>query len=209
MIRRLRALRPALLALPVLGACLTTAQAHRLRLFATVTGDTVSGYAFFVGGGRPGGATVTVRDAAGDVVATLTTDAAGAFSFRPDPPGALTLAIDAGDGHAATATLSADRFAPATVSPAPLPSAPAGATSRETPAGSGPVLVLTPAELDGLVATAVERAIRPLLEAQAETDARIRFNDVMGGVGMLVGLTGIGMWAAARRRDRRPPPEKP
>ncbi|MGH2342718.1 cobalamin biosynthesis protein CbiM [Segnochrobactraceae bacterium EtOH-i3] len=197
-------IRAAVLALVLSVVALAPAQAHRLRLFATVTGDTVSGRAFFVGGGRPNGATITVRDAGGQVIATVPTDADGAFTLRPDGPPPLTLTVDAGDGHTATTTLDAARFSPAgTPSPAPV-------STDTTPASApapGVVLALTPAELDTIVATAVERAIRPLLEAQAEAEARIRFNDVMGGVGMLVGLTGIGLWMAARRRDRRGPPE--
>lgn len=198
--------RPLGLALALLLAGLSGAEAHRLRLFATVTGDTVSGYAFFVGGGRPQGVPVTVRDASGAVVATITTDASGAFSFRPDPPGALTLSVDAGDGHAASATLAADRFSPASIDAAPAgsPSTPSAPWSAPAPGSAVPAL--PPAELEALITRAVERATRPLLEAQAEAEARIRFNDVMGGVGMLVGLTGVALWASARRRDRRGPP---
>ena len=193
-------------ALPLLLAGLTGAEAHRLRLFATVTGDTVSGYAFFVGGGRPQGVPVTVRDAAGAIVATVVTDANGAFSFRPDPPGALTLSVDAGDGHAATATLAADRFSPVPAGAAPA-TAPPPTGSALAPGSAG--ASLPPAELEALVTRAVERAIRPLLEAQAEAEARIRFNDVMGGVGMLVGLTGVALWVSTKRRGRRGPPESP
>jgi nickel transport protein len=54
------------------------------------------------------------------------------------------------------------------------------------------------------VDTAVARQIRPLLEAQAEADGRVRFNDVMGGIGMIVGLAGAALWASARRGPRAP-----
>jgi nickel transport protein len=34
-------------------------------------------------------------------------------------------------------------------------------------------------------------------------EGRLRFNDIAGGIGMIVGLAGAGLWAAARRRDTK------
>jgi nickel transport protein len=47
---------------------------------------------------------------------------------------------------------------------------------------------------------AVARQTRPLLEALERAEARLRFNDVAGGIGTIVGLVGLGLWASARRR---------
>ncbi|NJL09182.1 MAG: carboxypeptidase regulatory-like domain-containing protein, partial [Methylacidiphilales bacterium] len=92
--------------------CLMTAgpaEAHRLKLFVTVEGDTLSGYAFFIGGGRPQGVAVTIRDAANAVVHRSMTDDAGGFAWRAAPPGAYTVSVDTGDGHAVSETIPADR----------------------------------------------------------------------------------------------------
>ncbi|MFG1357428.1 cobalamin biosynthesis protein CbiM [Xanthobacter pseudotagetidis] len=216
-------LRFALAALAVALAPLPAA-AHRLKVFATVEGNAVSGYAFFVGGGRPGGAHVAFRDAAGRTLGEAVTDADGAFAFTPARPEAITVVVDAGDGHAAEAGVAADRFATAAIS-APIPAPPAGEAGASAPApasvaagadatssassltGRGPAAVCDPAALAGLVETAVARQIRPLLEAEAEAEGRVRFNDVMGGIGMIVGLAGAALWASSRRGARPPKAE--
>ncbi|MBB6307585.1 cobalamin biosynthesis protein CbiM [Xanthobacter tagetidis] len=199
-------LRAALAALLVALAPLPAA-AHRLKVFATVEGDTVSGYAFFIGGGRPGGAQVTFRDAAGKTLGAAVTDADGAFAFTPARPEAITVVVDAGDGHAAEVALAADRFASAAATVAPAagdarpgaPSAPASGASVPAALAGVPAAACDPAALAALVDTAVARQVRPLLEAQSEAEGRVRFNDVMGGIGMIVGLAGAALWASARR----------
>jgi nickel transport protein len=59
--------------------------------------------------------------------------------------------------------------------------------------------------VDRSVDRAVSRQVRPLLEAYEAADGRARLNDIAGGVGMIVGIAGIAMWAASRRRSRSAP----
>lgn len=185
------------------------AAAHRLKLFVTVEGMRLSGYAFFIGGGRPQGAHVAFRDDAGATLGAAITDADGAFAFTPPAPQDIAVVVDAGDGHAATAHLSADLF-----SGDRAPAATASFASPERPAPP-PVPLLTPSgvaaagapicdpkALTAAVDAAVARQIRPLLEAEVEAEGRVRFNDVMGGVGMIFGLAGAALWATARRGAR-------
>jgi nickel transport protein len=177
----------AAVVLAVLAA--TPAEAHRLRVFATVEGGGIEGYAFFVGGGRPEGAAVRfVR--AGAVVHATTTDAAGAFAWRPDAPGPITVVVDPGGGHSAEVTLGAERFG----------AAPAGDAAPASDEEAASAHALDPA-IEAAIEAAVARQIRPLLEAEAEAASRLRFNDVMGGIGMIVGLAGVALWARTRRRD--------
>jgi len=76
------AVRVALGALALLVLAAAPADAHRLRIFATVEGGTIEGYAFFVGGGRPDGAVVV--DPGGGHVAEVTL---GAERFGAAPAG--------------------------------------------------------------------------------------------------------------------------
>ncbi|MEP9351358.1 cobalamin biosynthesis protein CbiM [Xanthobacter sp. KR7-225] len=215
----------------VLALAPAPAAAHRLKLFVTVEGDRVSGYAFFIGGGRPNGAPVAFRDASGRTLGTATTDADGAFAFTPERSETITVVVDAGDGHAAEARVTADRFAggagpsaapgvgpSAGMSSIPMAAGPApGASSSvarrangpapaDAPDAAAPALpaACDPAALAALVDVAVARQIRPLLEAEAEAEGRVRFNDVMGGIGMIVGLAGAALWASSRRAPRGP-----
>lgn len=183
-------MRPVVVALIAMMLAATPAEAHRLRVFATVEGGAIEGYAFFVGGGRPDGAAVRfVR--AGDVVHATTTDAEGAFAWRPEEPGPLTVVVDPGGGHTAEVTLGAERFG----------AAPAGDATPVSAAATASPDALDPS-LEAAIEAAVARQIRPLLEAQAEAESRIRFNDVMGGIGMIVGLAGVALWARTRTRAR-------
>jgi nickel transport protein len=58
--------------------------------------------------------------------------------------------------------------------------------------------------VEAQVDRAVARQVQPLLEAYDQAEARVRFNDVMGGIGMIVGLAGAGLWALSRRRRDAP-----
>ncbi|MCB9947072.1 MAG: carboxypeptidase regulatory-like domain-containing protein [Rhodospirillaceae bacterium] len=199
------------LALLLLVAAMAPAEAHRLKVFATVEAGSVTGYGFFIGGGRPMGATVVISDAAGTELYRARTGADGAFSFTPDAPTDLTVTIDAGDGHVAHETIAGDRFGPPVATGGALaaePQVPAEAAGPATPVGPDAAAGLSTealqAMIDRSVDTAVARQIRPLLEAYDEADGRVRFNDVIGGIGMIIGIGGAALWMASRRH-RQPP----
>ncbi len=179
-------MRPVLLLglLFVFGLPLPAA-AHQLKLFATVEAGTVSGYGFFVGGGRALTAVVTATAGEEPVVAGVPVDDDGSFAFPYAGPGPLRLALDAGEGHLAETTLAAERFA-------------------ASGAGEDQACVADSDGLAGLIEARVEAAVarqtRPLLEALAAAEARLRFSDVMAGIGMIAGIAGAALWATARRR---------
>lgn len=163
------------------------AEAHRLKLFAQVTGDNIAGYGFYIGGGRPQGAEMIVSTPDGKEVSRLKTGDDGSFSFTPPVPGAYHLSLSGGDGHFATVDISTDG------SPAikPVAAKPGEATA-------------VPADLDARIATAVDaavaRQIKPLLEAYDAADGKVRFNDLVGGIGWIIGLFGLWAYLQSRRR---------
>lgn len=157
------------------------AEAHRLKLFAQATGGNIAGYGFYIGGGRPQGADLVITTPDGKEVSRLKTATDGGFSFAPPTPGRYHLSLAAGDGHFAELDISTDGAV----------AAPAVATPQAA----------VPADLDVRIEAAVARQIRPLLEAYDAADGRVRFNDLLGGLGWIVGLAGL--WAFMRsRRDR-------
>lgn len=157
------------------------AEAHRLKLFAQATGGNIAGYGFYIGGGRPQGADLLVTTPDGKEVSRLKTAADGGFSFAPPTPGRYHLSLAAGDGHFTELDISTDGTLAAPVVMTPQTS--------------------VPADLDARIEAAVARQIRPLLEAYDAADGRVRFNDLLGGLGWIVGLAGL--WAFMRsRRDR-------
>lgn len=72
------------------------AQAHKLKVFATVAGDSIAGYAFFIGGGRARGTPWIAKDSAGATLISGTTDAEGRFAFAlpPEATGDVTVTVD-------------------------------------------------------------------------------------------------------------------
>ncbi|MDB5508092.1 MAG: hypothetical protein JWL93_561 [Hyphomicrobiales bacterium] len=178
-------------------ACLAfsaPASAHRLRLFATVDEGALAGYAFFVGGGRAQGAEIVVTSSPGAEPTRLLTDQEGRFSWKPPAPATYHVVVSTGDGHVSEATVERSRFGgdepvAASTQPAVSPTAP--------PRPDETALARL---VEQKVDAAVARQLRPLLEAYGAAEARLRFNDIMGGIGMIVGLAGIALWGASRRR---------
>ena len=174
--------------------------AHKLKVFATVEAGTISGYGFFVGGGRPQGSTAVIKDAAGREVYRGATDSEGRFSWTPAAPSTFTVIVDTREGHVAEAVLAAERFGGAEPTPADARRSDAGATKMATAAAGD-------AETERRIEAAVARQVRPLLERIEALDARLRLADIVSGVGMILGLAGMGLWAVARRTAHPKPPE--
>ena len=198
--RRLACIVAALL------ASAAPAFAHRLVVFAAREGEAVTGYAFFVGGGRAQDAETILRDAQGRELARARTDGQGAFRFAPPPGLDVAVIVNAGDGHVTEAPVAGDRFAQDSAQGRAQDSAQGSARAEASPTSSDDALArLAPADLAQIerrIEEAVARQMRPLLEGQAQAAARIRFNDVMGGIGMLIGLFGAAAWAMARRKSK-------
>jgi nickel transport protein len=180
----IRLLLPLLLALAFIGP----AQAHKLKVFATVEGGEVKGYAFFIGGGRAAQTAWVARDAAGAPFASGTTDGEGRFAFpAPQPPTDATVTVDTREGHVASMTLPASRFGGRAVAAAPaLPT-------------DGSTTIDPDARLAALVEAAVQRQVAPLLERIEQLDSRLRYADILSGIFLILGLAGIGLWARGRR----------
>lgn len=188
----IRLLLPLLLVLAFAGP----AQAHKLKVFATVEGAEVMGYAFFIGGGRAVGAVWTAKDPAGTALASGTTDGEGRFAFPvPQPPVDATVTVDTREGHVAAATLPASRFGGAAAVAPPPADGPAPPADGPAPA----VEAEGEARLAALVEAAVQRQVTPLMERIEQMDDRLRIADVMSGIFLILGLAGMALWAKGRR----------
>lgn len=189
----IRLLLPLLLALAFAGP----AQAHKLKVFATVEGGEARGYAFFIGGGRAMQTPWTAKDASGSPIAEGTTDGEGRFAFpAPQPPVDVTVTVDTREGHIASATLAAARFAGGAATTAASVPVVSGAVPADAPAAPR----VTDERLAALVEAAVQRQVEPLMEQVEQMDSRLRLTDITSGVFLILGLAGMGLWASGRRR---------
>ncbi|SNS90528.1 nickel transport protein [[Luteovulum] sphaeroides subsp. megalophilum] len=147
------------------------AAAHSLRLFAKVEGRKVSGYGFFVGGGRPRGADWSAR-MAGLPLAQGETDAEGGFRFEvPEAvTGDVVIALDTGEGHMARVTLPPERFGGV---PVPSGAIPLKAGGPALPAAEEPPSAPAPTENSPSAPAPTKEplsALSPTKEALAPTE---------------------------------------
>ncbi|MFC7555638.1 hypothetical protein ACFQU7_30590 [Pseudoroseomonas wenyumeiae] len=171
------------------AACIGPAQAHKLKVFATVEGGAVKGYAFFIGGGRAANTPWMARGAAGGEIASGETDAEGRFDFRALPPASeVTVTVDTREGHVASASLPAVRFN-GVASAGGIPDLPAGAARH--PGGAA-------GRHDG--GRGRPASAYSLLERIEQLDARLRYTDMISGLFLILGLAGMAIWARGRRR---------
>lgn len=90
----------AVMLLPLVAA------AHGLDLEAHTRGDRIAVAAYFDDNAPAAGASVTVEDAAGGVVAEGKLDGQGNWSFPTPGPGRYRVTVNAGDGHLTRRTIT-------------------------------------------------------------------------------------------------------
>ncbi|MCC4240597.1 hypothetical protein [Thalassospira povalilytica] len=193
----------------------SAAQAHNLNVFAISTGDTIEGYVYFTGGTRARAAEIELHADDGAVVAAARTDQNGAFAIRVSHRTPYVVQANTGDGHIATFTLTEDEFSenlpPAknasditasfvtdnTPDAAVAPTKTSPSSSATAPIG---LKALTREELTSLINHAVARQIGPLREEVNAYRNDVRMSDIMGGIGVIIGIFGILAWVRARKQ---------
>jgi nickel transport protein len=176
------------------------AEAHRLKVFATVEGATIRGSAYFPGMGVARGVIVKVLAPDGSLIAETAADDQGRFTILALQRMDHRIVVDTGDGH------RAEFLVPASDLPGSLPLAP-GDTAVAAPlpvidAHPVPTPSPTTSELEALVDRVVARHVGLLREQLDASADRVRFRDILGGLGWIAGITGIVCWVAARRRQK-------
>lgn len=174
-----RALPVLLLATAFALALPCAASAHGLRLSLQAEAEGLRGQALYSDGtpARGEAAALFAAADAGDArpLAQTQTDADGRFRFPLAAAGSYRVVVEGEEGHRSEAT--------ADWTPLPRPGEAAG-QGADTAA----------------VAAAVRAELAPLREDVARLDARIRLADLVGGVGIVIGLAGGLAWWRARRR---------
>ncbi len=192
------------------------AQAHRMRVFAYESGGEILTEAKF-GSGRPAqNIEIRVEDSAGKVLLTGTTNTQG-MSRLPLPVAAgesgidLTIVADAGEGHrgswllaaedyhlSATGDTSAD-IVPHTQTPPPdtLEHASGQAVEKGPPG-------LDYAVIEKMLQRTVAAELAPVKrQLAAERERSITLQDILGGIGYILGLAGIAAYFQAKRKGEK------
>ncbi len=159
-------------------------QAHLLKVFASAQGDQIEGFVYF-SGGAPTAAQVDISSADGRQLAQLSTDNQGHFIYPTQSPIDHLISADTGDGHLAKWTVSSSELQGTTVPPA-YPSKEA-TQKRETGSMS--------------FEQAIARQIAPLRLQIIQLEERIKLQDMLGGIGYILGLAGLAAWFHSRKKD--------
>jgi len=159
----------ALLALPA------TVGAHGLRVTAQADVDAVRGQARYSDGSPAAEAFVGVyQGQAAEPLATGKTDAEGRFRFGVKQADTYRIVIGGEEGHRAEVSVA---WAP--------PGAIVGGQVGTAPTEA--------------IAAAVRTELLPLRDDIARLERRIWFAEVVGSIGILIGLAGANAWWRARR----------
>ena len=200
------ALRVAALFVGLLGC--GSASAHKLKLFATVEGAAIRGYAYFPGGGRAKDVAVRVLGPGDAKLGETRTDGKGDFAFEATVRCDHRLVAETADGHRAEFLVEAAEL-PDTVPPPPTADRPGAEPAKPSTRGAERPVPGTAAppgpELRSLVEQAVSRQMRPLREQLEAYEERRRLQDVLGGIGYIVGIAGIVFYFLGARRGKQRP----
>ena len=212
MTRHLRCPRPAIGLIALLAFWLgaaSNAHAHKVTVVAWVEGETGHTESKFSGGRRARQATIEVYDDQDQRLLTGQTDDNGQFSFKIPQASALRIVLRAGMGHQNEwrldqteirhgLALSDDATRPAaTAAPPPAPP-PAAEPTGFTPE---PTNTLSPEALERIVAQTLDRKLQPIMSTLAEIrQPGPSLQDILGGIGYILGLVGLGAYLHRRRR---------
>jgi nickel transport protein len=180
-----------LFALPLPGL------AHALKIFVTAEDHTITGSVYFRRGAPLVGVPVHAYHLNGELLLTVSTDRDGRFTMATPRRRDLRLVAETVDGHRAEFLLPAGK-----PPPEPEPNNLAAEISGEGhPARRG-----SPEEeaLALLVERAVARQLLPLQEQLDRYGQRLRFQDMVAGLGYILGIAGLALyWAARREREKK------
>lgn len=214
---RVRRVAVGILVMPLVFMMMgAEAWAHSFYCTASVEGDSVRVYSWF--GGRratfPEDAAVRVMAPDGTRLHEGKTDANGEYAFPLTVRCDLQITVDSGAGHVAQTTVPADDLPASLPAWTPgytvtTPDAFAVQTQESTPqrqdvgAGVGEGAGVDKAALDRVVRTAVQAQVEPLRrELRMYREAR-GWQDFLGGIGYILGLTGVAFYFLAHRKRKR------
>jgi len=208
-----RMARQAGMAIFIWALLASPALAHKVSIFAWVDNATVYTESKFSGGRTPKDSPVIVYDLTGKKLLQGTTDNQGRYSFPSPEADGLRIVLEAGQGHQAEWTVSAEELTDA-AAPAPRNAAPPASAAKkpaeksaDKPAAHSatPTADVLPAtEIQAVVVAPLQQELQQLRSEvrrlRGELDAGPAMTDILGAIGYIIGLVGIGAYFKHRPR---------
>jgi nickel transport protein len=176
------------------------AQAHKVNVFAYAEGDQVYVEGYFSDGTKAKNSDVTVADASGRRLLQGKTNEQGDFTFPITERQALQITLNAGQGHQAIYDIPVDEVAGQNAASSPLP---ADADDPPPNAGSASEADDGASVSEAMIRKAVAQGVLPLARQISELKERRGLSDIVGGIGLIVGILGIFAYFRARQELRR------
>lgn len=172
--------------------------AHKVRIFAWEDSGTIVTESKFSGGRPAKNAKVAIIDTAnGQQLLSGTTDTDGFFTFPvPAVDSAIEIVVDGGDGHKNSWLFNMEETKKSvTDTPHIHPTNPAPQKQQ--------ALGMTGEELRQIVEEAMDKKLVPIKRMFAEsTDQGPTLQDILGGIGYILGLAGIAAYFQSRKKDK-------
>jgi nickel transport protein len=172
-----------------------------LYVFAQREGTTIRGRAYFPGDVPARKSDVIARDASGRELGRTTTDDEGKFALAAREPVDYYLTAETPDGHGGQYVVHAAE------SPGSLPAKGATKDRIAQVASQTTNHINVPddsaskeSELAGVrdELAKLREQIQELHQQVFESDERLRFRDILGGIGFILGLAGVAFYMKAR-----------
>jgi nickel transport protein len=184
-----------------IAALLASVPVHAHKVVASVwaDGDSVEGEVGLSNGTMaPAGTPVEVLGPNGEKLGETTTDGDGLFRYTPTQAVTHVFRADLGAGHVAQATLAADEL-PIDL----IRGARAGTAGSDdgavAPVPETPAVSQSPPALEGMIAEAVRREIKPLRKELTAYKEKNDMQSILGGLGYICGIFGLAFFLYARR----------
>ncbi len=191
-----------------------SAFAHKAIIFAWVEGDTVFTQSKLSGSRKAVNAIVVVYDTDGNQLLDGKTDKNGEFSFKIPKRSALKIVLKASMGHLAEWTIPAEEIVAdvGDVGHSHMENE-ANEDSKETSEDSATVKNKTanslPAHvyfehqaLQQMIDKSLDKKLTPITNMLAKSmDREPGITEILGGIGYILGLVGIALYVASRRRN--------
>lgn len=175
------------------------ARTHRINLFCWTEKGQISCEASFSGDNPVQGGKIEVRQKTGTILVSGKTDKQGAFSFSApqEDHGDLKVAVDAGMGHKSTWTIEADEYLergePEAKNSKKSPREEGGSTDRASNTDKQ--------DLRAMIQDVLNKELAPVKKELAGLrQSRTTLQDIISGIGYILGLMGIALYFKSKRR---------
>ncbi len=184
--------------------------AHQVYVFASPVGTRIEGRAYFRGGSpcKHCPVRLIVGDEAEPIV--VETDDDGNFAYELAEPHDVRIVVDAGEGHTAEYTIAAEEFGTGSGDASREGDETAAASGQEEAASDGraeadveePSAEVEAGQGDEMTVqlAALRMQIVRLREDVQSLRERLWLRDILGGIGFILGLTGIAYYFAMRKQ---------